>query len=901
MLCRNLTLRDRTFLRARMGQMVLMGILAGTIYYQMPLADFNLRYGVMFLVTMLLALGSMAQVPVVMKRRKVFYKQRAAGFFRVSSFALSQSLVSVPIAIAETIVLTSLVYWLTGWAPDAGRFFTALLILFWTNLGMGAWFRLLGFLLKDESSGPAVAGVSTVVFVLFGGFLITADAVKAWWLWAYWASPLSWVIRSLAINEFKHSSFDAPAGSPAGTPRPGDLYLLAFDMKTDAAYVWYGLMYLLFFFVLVSVLSFLVLTNIEHISVQAASNSDLDADAEDFGDALAVNVRPGRKKQLDFTPTTLTFSNVSYSVPIKGERSELSLLAGVSGFAEPSKLIALMGESGAGKTTLMDVLAARKTGGTTAGAIRINGFDQDKSSFGRVCGYVEQMDLHTPTSTVREALQFSAALRLPRDVSDERKEVFVREMLELLELEPIADSLIGVVGEGLSTEQRKRVTIGVELVTNPRILFLDEPTSGLDSRAATVIMRALRRIANSGRTIVCTIHQPSGEIFSEFDQLLLLQRGGKVVYFGDLGEDSVELVDYLESIPGTEPLTEGTNPANWMLDVIADGASNKTDYSVVYAQSMLAHQNEERLEKLTQSRPGAKMLVFEHEFAATGQAQFQALVKRTFISYWRSPSYNFLRMMILLGMAVVIGSIYYQLEADTQGGLQSRISAIFFTTLFCGIIHQNTVMPFVEQARAVFYRERAASAYAVGPYAMSMVLVELPYIACNTLLFVPVFYYMVGLRGDFDAFLYYTLLFFVYMLMSTVFGQFLSVVLPSSQVANLVGSALISIWNLFAGFVIPYPAMPAFWQWVYWLDPIHYVLEGMLGSEFHCPDGADCPTVVVTTADGTVEVTAQGFVDQQYGWNYDARWRSVIVLVAITVVLRVGTYLGLKYISHLKR
>ncbi|ETO80147.1 hypothetical protein F444_05278, partial [Phytophthora nicotianae P1976] len=185
-----------------------------------------------------------------------------------------------------------------------------------------------------------------------------------------------------------------------------------------------------------------------------------------------------------------------------------------------------MGSSGAGKTTLMDVIAGRKTGGKITGQILLNGYPATDLAIRRSTGYCEQMDIHSESATIREALTFSAFLRQGADVPDSFKYDSVNECLELLDLHPIADQII----RGSSVEQMKRLTIGVELAAQPSVLFLDEPTSGLDARSAKLIMDGVRKVANTGRTVVCTIHQPSTEVFSVFDSLLLLKRGGETVF-----------------------------------------------------------------------------------------------------------------------------------------------------------------------------------------------------------------------------------------------------------------------------------------------------------------------------------------------------------------------------------
>lgn len=289
------------------------------------------------------------------------------------------------------------------------------------------------------------------------------------------------------------------------------------------------------------------------------------------GGKSVQSVDTATSSAIPFTPMVMTFQDLKYSVVIQGSGStmdaksgtdtadphagQLLLLKGITGSFRPGVLTALMGSSGAGKTTLLDVLAGRKTGGTITGDVRVNGHPKDQATFARVSGYVEQDDIHGPFATVHEALQFSARLRLPSDVPAAKVEAFVAEIMDLVELTTIKASLVGSPGvNGLSVEQRKRLTLAVELVANPAIVFMDEPTSGLDARAAAVVMRAARNVVATGRTVVCTIHQPSHAIFSSFMELLLLKRGGETIFFGELGPGAANLVAYLEGLPGVTPI-----------------------------------------------------------------------------------------------------------------------------------------------------------------------------------------------------------------------------------------------------------------------------------------------------------------------------------------------------------
>ena len=227
--------------------------------------------------------------------------------------------------------------------------------------------------------------------------------------------------------------------------------------------------------------------------------------------------------------------------------------------------------SGAGKTTLLDVLAGRKSTGRLSGSITLNGHAKEEATFNRAAAYIEQTDIHSPLATVREALEFSAALRLPASVSAAARCAMVSETLALLELEGLAARKVGAPGapDGLAPGERKRLTIGVELVSNAPLLFLDEPTSGLDARQALQVMRAVAAVAAQGRTVVCTVHQPSAEIFSMFTDLVLLARGGYTAYVGPLaprapGEEP-PLLRHLRHAPGVPPFAPGSNVSTWML------------------------------------------------------------------------------------------------------------------------------------------------------------------------------------------------------------------------------------------------------------------------------------------------------------------------------------------------
>ena len=261
------------------------------------------------------------------------------------------------------------------------------------------------------------------------------------------------------------------------------------------------------------------------------------------------------------------------------------------------------------------------------------------ASFQRNTGYVQQQDLHLETTTVREALRFSAYLRQPNSVSIQEKNDFVEEVIKMLNMEDFSEAIVGNPGEGLNVEQRKLLTIGVELAAKPALLiFLDEPTSGLDSQSSWSIVAFLRKLADSGQAVLCTIHQPSAILFQEFDRLLFLMRGGKTIYFGDIGKNSSTLLEYFER-HGAPKCGDDANPAEYMLDIC--GKKSDRDWSEVWktteeAKAVQAELN--RIHEAKNNEPAGEEGA-NTQFAMPLTSQIYYVTVRVFQQYWRSPAY----------------------------------------------------------------------------------------------------------------------------------------------------------------------------------------------------------------------------------------------------------------------
>lgn len=395
-------------------------------------------------------------------------------------------------------------------------------------------------------------------------------------------------------------------------------------------------------------------------------------------------------------------------------------------------MMALMGASGAGKTTLLDVLAGRKTGGQVSGKLLINGKPRDQY-FHRFSGYVEQFDSHLPTVTVREAIRFSADTRLPPETVEADKAERVESAIQTLGLAAVADTTIGdpLMG-GLSNELRKKITIAVELVMKPGLLFLDEPTTGLDASAALAVMTKVKELA-SRISVICTIHQPSSTVLALFDQLLLLEPGGRVAYHGPMEA----LPDYLvESKLGACPPDQ--NVANFSLKVLAamtdahdlDGKRELASDVFLRSAFNTRVRGDMSSAEAPKSELEASFLQFDRVMAASIGAQFKLLARRSFQDLYRNGEFLRARLFGSLTFALMLGSLNYGMGLDVRDA-SSRVSILFFACT-TPVYSSAAAIPVVQSRRLLLARERMSQMYHRTIFFVTEFLADLPLIGMQT-------------------------------------------------------------------------------------------------------------------------------------------------------------------------
>eukprot|EP00189_Rhodosorus_marinus_P009860 CAMPEP_0184740756 /NCGR_PEP_ID=MMETSP0315-20130426/3753_1 /TAXON_ID=101924 /ORGANISM="Rhodosorus marinus, Strain UTEX LB 2760" /LENGTH=1400 /DNA_ID=CAMNT_0027210617 /DNA_START=206 /DNA_END=4408 /DNA_ORIENTATION=+ len=943
---------DRTTVILTVAIQVVLALIVGTLFLQLPLNSTGafIRASVLFLAAVYYSISTGAVVAKSFYSLPIYLKQKEAGYYQSLPFHFAGIVDAFSLNLPVVFIFSTIIYFMVGLnLADSGlrfAYFYFMMLTLVTNLELMG--RLVSTLFSTDQGALNIVNFVVIAFTVYSGFLIPLARVRPYFVWIYWISPLQYCFRGLAYNEFVGLEFTCsedeliPAGNsniPVEDRRcpveSGESYIENnYQFPPGVNWTGYALIYIwgVSFLYLIGIVLLANRQKYRWRKKTIVKFENVDKTAAVEVDAIADSVEESLTEQRNFQQAWLTWNGINYFVDYKGEKKQL--LRDVSGYAVPGKLCALMGSSGAGKTTLMDVLARRKTAGDISGEILVNGFAQGMS-FGRMSGYVEQMDIHVSKTTVREAIKFSAKLRIGHEFDEEQRNELVENTIDLLELREIQNDLVGEIGgkAGLSSDQRKRLTIAVELVTQPSVLFLDEPTSGLDSRAALRVISALRRVANTGCAVLCTIHQPAKEVFLAFDSLLLLHRGGKTVYFGELGDKASKLTTYFEG-NGARPIKPGSNPADYMLEQIGAGVSkitegDETDWPEVWNQSS------ERAAVLDALVPAGDMkdghpallpsglneIAYSSEYAKGFWTQTFENGKRFLISYWRTPEFNFVRILSTVAQALLLGLSFLQVT-DTQTGAQVLVSAAFMGGLTADI-SLNAAVPNVIRERVVYYREVASKTYSASSYYIPLILADQPFNFTCQILFATIFYFMVGFRSS--GYPFFLLLSLIYGSWAFATGAMFGSISPSVDIGLLITPLAMSILSLMSGFLIPRASIPGYYIWIYWINPAAYYLSGVVKDvltdlPFRCEESELQSFTLPSDYSSCTEIPGGTYLDSSVSGeclfcpitngnqvlagftvpDYNM-WVSVGALIGFTLLARTVGLLGFKYLRFLNR
>lgn len=584
-------------------------------------------------------------------------------------------------------------------------------------------------------------------------------------------------------------------------------------------------------------------------------------------------------------PFVLSFSNLTYSVkvsqkfsipvpfrnrnrlgaagattaePVRGESlfsKTKVLLNDISGEARDGEILAVLGASGSGKSTLIDALANRIAKGSLKGTVTLNGEQLESRLLKVISAYVMQDDLLFPMLTVEETLMFAAEFRLPRSLSKSKKKLRVQALIDQLGLRNAAKTVIGDEGHrGVSGGERRRVSIGIDIIHDPIILFLDEPTSGLDSTSAYMVVKVLQRIAQSGSIVVMTVHQPSYRILGLLDRLLFLSRGQTVysgspsnlpLYFSDFGhpipekenrtEFALDLIRELEGSPGgTKSLVEFNKSWQNMKrsrNRLYETGNETPNHNLSLKEAISASISRGKLVSGASNDVSPTSIV--PTFANPFWMEMAVLSKRSFMNSRRMPELFGIRLGAVMVTGFILATMFWKLD-NSPRGVQERLGFFAFamsTTFYtCA-----DALPVFLQERYIFMRETAYNAYRRSSYVLSHSLVALPALVFLSLAFAATTFWAVGLDGGALGFLFYFFIILASFWAGSSFVTFLSGVIPHVMLGYTMVVALLAYFLLFSGFFINRDRIPAYWIWFHYMSLVKYPYEAVLQNEFQDP------------------------------------------------------------------
>lgn len=561
---------------------------------------------------------------------------------------------------------------------------------------------------------------------------------------------------------------------------------------------------------------------------------------------------------------------LSYVLPPRGawpwggaKAEERLLLRGVTCEAPPGELVAIVGPSGAGKTTLLTVLAGSADPARVAtGEVLVNGLPMDAARFRRASGYVPQDDALFPALTVEESLVYSARLRLRAAGGGAAERA--RELMAELGLRHVAASRVADVSGG----ERRRVSIGMDLVHDPAVLLLDEPTSGLDSGSALHIVKMLRDMAAAhGKTVVLTIHQPGFRILELIDRVVLLADGA-VRHHGSL--------DFLQSrlIATGHDIPAHVNVLEYAMETID---SLKPDVAVATAITTASANREDDVAPVgpvpASARRGAG-------YANSPAAEVRILAGRFTKTVLRSPQLFAARMAQSVLAGAFLGSIF--LGATD---LQSRLGFFAFNLTYL-LSSTTEALPVFLHERRILERETSRGAYRVFSYVASNAAVFLPFLLAAALLYAAPVYWLVGLAREPAAFAYFALVVWLVMLTANSFVACLSALAPNYIVGNSVVAGLIGCFFLFSGYFVASKNIPRYWVFMHYASLFKYPFEALVVNEYGGARGARECLASAGGAGGICVLDGAGLLRQQ-GMREGMRWTNLGVMLGFVVGYRV--------------
>lgn len=513
----------------------------------------------------------------------------------------------------------------------------------------------------------------------------------------------------------------------------------------------------------------------------------------------------------------LSWSNLSYGVPVKGEQK--TILKDVTGRCAPGELMAVMGPSGSGKTTLLDILADRVSSGTMDGTIEVNGERRRTKPFRAITSYVAQEDSLLGSFTVLETLQMAAKLSLPSSVTTAMIKERVGAVIEEMGLRSCKDTIVGdIFRKGISGGQKRRLSIAIELLSNPSILLLDEPTSGLDSSSTYNVMKFISNLCAEKKTVICTIHQPSSLVYDMFSNIMILS-AGQTVYCGQRRD----ALRHFASIGFECP--QYSNPAEYFIELVNADFEGHADipklvgsYATGPAAAKLQGQIISDRNTVVDNKP------VEPE-APSALRQFWVLLYRNSLNNIRNPGIYWVRVFMYFMLSFMVGTMYLSTNKDITE--EDLVPLLFYVQAFL-VFMSVAVLPFFIEQRAVFIRERANSGLSVLSYVFANFLATLPGIFLIALMSTALVVLLAGL----NAFGWFLLNLFLSLVVAESLMHVIGSAVPHYIIGIALGAGIFGMFMLCEGFMVPKHSIPDYWIWGYYMAFHTYSFESFVYEHF---------------------------------------------------------------------
>ncbi|KIR70520.1 ABC transporter PMR5 [Cryptococcus deuterogattii CA1014] len=873
--------------------------------------------GALFFCILYYTIFALGEVPATVNSRPLLKKHRALGFYHPAAHTLAQIVCDIPVYVFQTLLFSAVFYFMVGLTVGAKYFFTFWFVIFTMYEAISVMYRMIGSWTPNMSVAIRYGCLALSVVLSSSGFALPPPRQLRWISWLQRATPCSWAFEALMANEFRARTLTCSPTDliPSGPgydniqyqvcsingAQPGSVNVAGMDYVnfvygSQVSHIWrnVGILwaYFVVYVIMIVIGSSLLIRESPDSSQKVYKRGgkaiimDTEEKAEEGKAAMEKVQRP---KGSGGEVPVYTFEDVHYTVQVAGKDKPL-----------------------------LDTISLRKTTGKVEGKMTIDGKPLD-ASFSRQTGFAMQADIHEPMSTVRECLQFSALLRQSNDRTREELLEFAENIIKLLELEDIADALIGAPGEdGLGVEERKRVTIGVELAADPEfLLFLDEPTSGLDSQASYEIVRFLKRIAASGLAVLCTIHQPSGDLFEMFDSVVLLAPGGHTVYVGETGENAATVIKYFGDRGAYCP--SEANPAEFILGTVAPVGGTDTDWPTLWKQSDEAAEVRRKINEYTlRSNSGnieSEKAVTEVQqksgsdaYASSFMTMTRELTIRNFRAQWRDGSFWTTQIVVLIYFGLYIGFFFYKLDHTPNNMTPASLSLLVAVQALPGIA-MDIGMNYLAKMDMFLARERLGI-YSWQALVTALLVVSMPvlFIGWNLLFFC--FYWTVGLVGTRADGVLVWLCFMSSSVLNAGFGVLLGAVSPNRLSLPYILSLIWNLLNVLSWALVFYSGLPSPFHYFFsWLSPLRYLysalMTGSLGNlklecieedlvTFYPPSGQTCyeyaANYLVTTSgylvDGNSTTSCQYCASstgydyvQQMGYSHGTKWRDWAITI----------------------